>query len=125
MKFTPDMINTVIEIMAQGGSQVQVAASLKISKSTLQKWINDPQNTELHEAVELGKTLYEAYFEGVGKDLMLGKIRDGKDSVWYKFMQHKFNWKDKTEVETKSSVKELSDEEINQQLEYLLNNNKK
>lgn len=120
MIITTDLLNTIVKIMAEGGSDVEVAAYLKLSKRTFRGYMNDPRHAELKEAYELGLTMYEAFFEKVGKDLMLGKMdKNAKDTVWKQFMMRKFGWKDQTEVTERTSSKELADDDLDSRIKLL------
>lgn len=115
------IIPTLIELMSKGCSFTEVAATLNISKGKLTKWLSDPTNPELQEAVELGNTLYEAYFEKIGKSGMLGEIHGFKDTVWNKFMQNKFKWSDKSEVNEIKPLQNLSDTDLDEKIKLIVN----
>ena len=113
------IIPTLIEKMSNGASFVEVAASLHISKERLQKWLSEESTPEIQEALNLGKTLYEAYFERIGKAGMMGEIDGFKDSVWNKFMQNKFKWSDKSENVEVKPVQHLSDEMLQDKIKAM------
>ena len=114
MIITADMIEVVGKLYEAGCSSVEVAAKLGMSKQTFNRHMKT--NLSLAEAVELGQTKYEAYFEQIGKDLIVGKLQ-GKDSLWKAFAQQKFGWSDKQQIDNTHSVSELTDAEIAEQIE--------
>ena len=118
MLITTDIISTVLHLMANGSTPTEVAAKLGMSKKTLARHVKT--NEALQEAYELGLTQFEASLEGIGRDLMLGKIQ-GKDNVWKMFM-HRYGegWADKTEIkDTTSNINDLSDEELQSRIKSL------
>jgi hypothetical protein len=115
---TPDMLATVLQLMENGATPTQVCAALRISRKTLGTYLNNP---EFEEAFEVGKVLFEAKFETYGQDLMLGKIPNGKESTWFRFMQRYGGWADKTENKQETQIT-LRDDELNAQIDRLLSN---
>ena len=124
MIITSDLCYDLKERMSQGQSDVEVAAAWKMSKQTLRNLIKDPRNLELREAFEAGLTAYEAYFEIIGKEIMLGQHEKAKDNVWKQFMQTKFKWSDKSEVKEVTATTSMSDDEINDYIKIALEKRK-
>lgn len=112
MEVTPDLIMKLEELMKSGATPVQVAARLGVSKTSLMKAVNNPNNTDLREAFERGMTFLEAAFELKGNDLISGEIK-GAVPIWLKFMQKYFDgWTEKSEVKIDSPLKAMSDADL-------------
>ena len=103
------MIAKVLTMMGEGCSPTEVAAELGLSKKKFLECVNEDPN--LNEAFQLGLTKYEAWFEKVGKGLMLGKIQ-GKEGTWKTFGQKHFGYSDKTEVTESKPTAHMTPEEL-------------
>lgn len=119
---TPEFINTVIELFAIGKSETQVSAYLKMSKQKFKSLYTSFEGLELKKAVEYGKTLHESFFEDLVQNAMTGKMFACKEGLIKAYMQNKFNWNEKTEVIDKGSTSNLSDEELQEQINKVKDN---
>lgn len=117
-RITEEFCREVVQLMATGYSLVQVAAKQRMSKKQFNQLLvsnneSDEMKDKLKEALEFGETLYEAHFENIYVDGMVGKIHGIKENLIKAYFQNKFKWSDKTENKTKEDdVSKLSDSEL-------------
>lgn len=98
-KYHPDMCSTVVELMKEGASIVEVSAELGIHRDTFYEWINekgDYYQSEFALAVSEGKALSQAWWEKNGR-INLENPRFNYTG-WYMNMKNRFGWADKKEV---------------------------
>lgn len=108
------MCATVIELMRQGASLVEVAAELDIHRDTLNEWKRkggEHYKEEFAKAVDRGTQLSQAWWEKQGRVNL--ENREFYYTGWYMNMKNRFGWRDKTEtdVNAKHTVDhQISDE---------------
>jgi len=123
---TTNLINKVYELSSIGKSPVQIAAELRMPVKKFNNLVNshyesDDMKIALREAFDLGATFHEAHFESVYIDAMLGQVKDCKEGLIKAYMQNKFKWMDKSEVNTiADSIQNLTDEELTARRKVLL-----
>jgi hypothetical protein len=109
------MLPIIIQLMSKGSTPVQVAAALHVPVRVFQNWLynTEPKYNDLRDAVEMGMTACEAYWESVGQQAMVGEIKDFRDSIYKLYMGQKFKWSEKQEITTIGETQKLlSDEEL-------------
>jgi transposase len=98
-KYDPAMCATVVEMMAEGCSKVEVCAALGICYET---WMNfQKAHEDFSLSVKRGEQLSEAWWQREGRTNL--KDRDFSATLWYMNMKNRFGWKDKHEVDNTSS----------------------
>ena len=99
-KYDPAMCETVVSLMAEGASRVEVCAELGIHYETFQ--IYQEIHPEFSEAVKKGVQLCQAWWEREGRTNL--KNKDFSYTGWYMNMKNRFKWTDKQEVEHSGKV---------------------
>lgn len=94
-KYDPAMCETVIDLMREGASRVEVCAELDICYHTWQAW--QEEHEEFSQSVKRGVELCQAWWEREGRIA----LRDKEFSYtgWYMNMKNRFGWRDKHEIE--------------------------
>lgn len=115
-KYDPVMCQTLLKMMKEGKGPTQVASKLGIASSTLKSWASDTTKPEFMEAIEQGRTDYQAYWEEIGQKGILGQIDKFNAAVWIFQMRCRFReeWNDLThqKIEVINSVEKMSDSEL-------------
>ncbi len=83
----------IVELYAQGYSDAEVAAEMKITIKEYYSQISD--NATFAKLVEFGRTLSQAFWEGAARKNLANK--QFNTPLWSFYMKNKFNWADKTE----------------------------
>jgi transposase-like protein len=103
--YSPEICKDIIEWMEEGLSIKEVAANMGISRRTLYHWIDPESNTykpELHETIEFGKELSEAWWLKQGRENLNNK---NFHAVLYMMnMSNRFDWTRKDKIETNSNT---------------------
>lgn len=96
-----------------GASDTEVTAALKI---TYKEFLNQMEaNQDFRELVEIGRDLAKAFWYKAGRDNI--KNKSFNTALWYANMKNRYNWSDKVSTDDlKKPVKELSDDELQQEL---------
>lgn len=98
-KFKKEMCETVVSLMGEGASIVEVSAELGIHRDTFYEWIDDKSNyyqPDFAHAVGEGRQLSQAWWEKNGRiNLQNPKFNY---TGWYMNMKNRFGWTDKKEV---------------------------
>ncbi len=99
-KYKPEMCKTLIDLMKQGASLVEVCAELDICETTLHDWKDTESDhfiTEFSESVKRGSKLSQAWWEKQGRTQLENK--EFSYTGWYMNMKNRHNWKDKQEIQ--------------------------
>jgi len=104
-KYTPSMCEKIVEVMRAGGSKIQAAAAIGISRSMLYKWTNKTSeyfNPEMTAALELGLTLSQSHWEALGHSACMGEINNFASTAWIFTMKNRFrkDYKEKQPVQS-------------------------
>lgn len=86
--------------MAAGLSDTEVMAQWGISRSTFYRWLKEIP--ELKEAHEIGKTMFDAIHEDLGRQGML-KTADIDYQFWRDLGKYRHGWADKPSVSTSNT----------------------
>ena len=101
------MPDKVIELMAEGASKMAVAAALGINRRTLYLWIDSKNEIydDFKEAIEMGETLSQAWWEETGRKGMFAGS-EFNTSSWIYNMKCRFreDWYEKNHQENTGSV---------------------
>ena len=104
-KYKPEMCDTVIELMREGASLVEVYAALDIDDDTLYDWCKEDSprfKPEFSDAVKMGRRLSHAWWERHGRQQLDNK--EFNSTLWYMNMRNRHGWKDRQETEHKGEV---------------------
>jgi hypothetical protein len=98
-KYRPEMLDTILALMQDGASLVEVCAEIGISRETCAQWQNPESpwyNKTFSDTIKRGVELSSAWWERVGRTNL--KDRDFNYTGWYMNMKNRFGWKDKHEL---------------------------
>jgi len=123
-QYNPKMCVEIIEMAELGRSLTQIAAYWHVTEEDVISWTQDPDKSDFKQALEVARVCSEAYYEDLGQKGMKGKIPDFKSTVWAQLMKARFkkNWADCNiqKIEIKNDIKNMSIEEIDQNIEALI-----
>lgn len=114
-KYDPD---TMLPIINEGGGNgegmAELIVSLGIGRETFYKW--KEKYPEFSNAVSGYKIRSQSWWEGKGRDGMVGKIQGFNATAYIFNMKNRFHqdWKDKHEVENKHDVSDPMKDLLNQ-----------
>ena len=94
-KYDPSKNQSVIDLMSEGASIVEVAAMLDVSRSTLYEWIS--QYDDFSDTIKKGQELCQAWWEKQGRKNL--DNRDFNPTLWFMNVKNRFkdDWRDKQE----------------------------
>lgn len=97
-------VNDIIDLYKEGGSDVEVRCMILDrcgfgSYTLWDRWISE--SDEFGEVIKMGRMLSEAWWNKNGRINLQNK--DFNYTGWYMQMKNRFGWKDKQEVDNKSS----------------------
>jgi hypothetical protein len=98
-KFKPEMCETIIALMSEGASKVEISAEIDVSTETMSQWCNpegDYYNEEFSATIKKGLRLSQAWWERRGRTELENK--DFSYTGWYMNMKNRFQWADKQET---------------------------
>lgn len=102
----PDEWETMMRKAAQGGaSAVEIRCILGIGESAWETLIEDDDN--FRRTVKECKDLCQVWWERQGRKMSAGES-EGNATTWIFNMKNRFGWKDKTEMDHKSSDGSMS-----------------
>lgn len=107
--FKPSMCDTVISLMSEGASKIEVCAEIGITSETLYDWCNPKSerfNQQFSDSIKKGVQLSSAWWERKGRTNL--ENRDFSYTGWYMNMKNRFGWADKQEVDHKTNGKEIT-----------------
>ena len=99
-KYRPEMCQSVINLMKEGASLIEVAADIGINADTLHTWRKS--NTEFSDAVKIGMQLSEAWWMREGREAL--RDRDFNYTGWYMNMKNRHGWADKVEKKEQHDI---------------------
>jgi len=93
-KYKPEMCDTVIELMSEGASHIEVMAELGIWEEAFYNYIK--KHEDFAQAVKKGQQKSAAWWERKGRV----NLENGQFSYtgWYMNMKNRFGWADKKDV---------------------------
>lgn len=96
-KYDPQYCSKVVSLMAKGHSKDAVAGKLGISRDTLYEWSNKHQ--EFSDTIKEGEAKSRYYWEKIGMDGMMGKVKGFRPAVWIFIMKNRFGWRDNVNIQ--------------------------
>lgn len=90
------MCEQVIKFMGEGYSKQALAGKLGISRDTLYEW--SKAHKEFSDTIKRGEAKSLFYWEQVGINGMMGKIKGFRPAVWIFIMKNRFGWRDNVAV---------------------------
>lgn len=100
-KYDPSCCEKVVSFMAKGLSKEAVAGRLGISRDTLYEWCQTHE--EFPDSIKEGEAKSRYYWEKIGIDGMLGKIKGFRPAVWIFIMKNRFGWRDNVNIQEEST----------------------
>lgn len=98
--YEPRHCQLVVDLMSVGASKTEVAAEIGISRRTLGRWEKDIP--EMSEALEIGLTLAEAWWEQKGRKSLDNKIF--KEALFFMHMRNRFGWTNSDDAAKKGAL---------------------
>jgi len=123
--YKPEYCQQAIEIMRGGGSRREICLDLSICYQTFLNWLNPSHASykkDFFEAVKLGDSLCQAWWEKQGRIGTFGGI-EGMNATMYQFnMKNRFKeeWRDKQEIQQTTTIVDMTDDDINDELSRLI-----
>lgn len=100
-KYDSKYCEKVVSLMGTGLSKEAVAAKLGISRDTLYEWVNS--HKEFSDSIKIGEAKSRYYWEKIGMDGMMGKIKGFRPVVWIFIMKNRFGWRDNVNIQEEIS----------------------
>lgn len=99
-KYNPIMLEKVVEVGKEGGTLVEMAVSIGVSRDTLYEWIKS--NDEFSDAVKLGIEESQVWWEKQSRLGSVGKIPNFNATMTIFNMKNRFpkDWRERQEVVT-------------------------
>lgn len=128
-KYKPELCQQAIDIMKDGGSKMQVCAAFTISYQTFLNWMDKSHASyqkDFFESIKLGETLSQAWWEGLGRDGAAGVNTDVNATLYGFNMKNRFkeDWRDKQEIVQTTTIVDLTDDDIDNELSKLMSGDK-
>jgi len=106
-KYDPSKNDTVIELMSEGASLVEVADFLDVDRKTIWDWCNEDSpryKDEFCNVIKRGYQKCQVWWEKQGRANLQNK--DFSWVGWFMNMKNRFpeDWRDKKEVENKTEI---------------------
>lgn len=96
-KYDPNYCGKVVSLMSKGLSKDAVAGKLGISRDTLYEWCQTHE--EFSDSIKTGEAKSRYYWEKIGIDGMLGKVKGFHPAVWIFIMKNRFGWRDNLNIQ--------------------------
>jgi len=100
MKYHDKLCQDITKLMAAGFSDTEVLSQWKVSRDTFYRWKRE--HPEFKEAHELGKIMFDATHEQLGREGML-KTRDIDYQFWRDLGKYRHGWSDKSSTNTNNT----------------------
>lgn len=95
-KYNSKLCEEVTKFMAEGYSKQALAGKLGISRDTLYEW--GKVHKEFSDTIKVGESMSTLFWEQIGMDGMMGKIKGFRPAVWIFIMKNRFGWRDNVAV---------------------------
>ena len=100
--------------MSKGFSKDVVAAKLGISRDTLYEWAKT--HDDFSDSIKRGEAKSLYFWEKIGMDGMLGKIKGFNATVWIFVMKNRFHYRDNPPQIDKNEDEQTSEEATEESL---------
>ena len=101
-KYRAEMLPRMLQLYAEGCSDVEVHTELEISGDTFYRWIKE--NPEFSETVKQGKELSKAWWLAQARRCLEYSSGPGTSrldaALWYMNMKNRFGWSDRQDITT-------------------------
>lgn len=106
--------NEVLELYGEGASDVEIKVLIykwrgSYSNDLWDRWMKE--ESEFSETIKTGRFLSEAWWAKSGRTNL--KDKDFSFTGWYMNMKNRFGWRDKTEVDQKTTISSEEPIQIN------------
>jgi len=112
----------LIKWMEKGMSFESFAGDVSVHKDTLYEWVK--VHPEFSDAKRQAFAKGQVFWEKMGIHGAAGKLKNFNNGAWIFNMKNRFNWRDKQDVvtrdETFKPIKDMSEDEIEDRLDYAL-----
>lgn len=105
---------TIAKAYADGYSDIEVKALLRMTTGIWDSLYNDPVVSSFKQIVDFGRTLSKAWW--IGKARKNVENKQFNAALWYMVMKNQFGWSDKTTT-TLSDRPELSSDDLDAQIQ--------
>lgn len=95
LRYEPELCAEVLRMMHDGYTEKECARRLGILWSDWLTWKRE--HPEFKQAVDNGKALCEAWWTGVGRRALTGKVQGFRLGVWQFTMKNLFGWREPQE----------------------------
>jgi hypothetical protein len=100
--YKPEYCQMLIDHMGQGFSFMTFAAIIEVNPDSLYEWAK--VHEDFSEAKKIGYAKLQLLYEKIGRDGMLGKIKNFNAATWIFSCKNKFNWVDAQETTIKGDA---------------------
>lgn len=95
--YKEEYCDQIIEHLAQGFSMESFAATINCSRDSLYEWRN--KHKSFSDSIKIGLEKSLIFWEKIGQEGTLGKIKGFNCATYIFSMKNKFRWTDRTEAE--------------------------
>ena len=96
-KYDPKYCDKVVSLLSKGYSKEATAGKLGISRDTLYEWCQIHE--DFSDSIKTGEAKSRYYWEKIGMDGMLGKVKGFRPVVWIFIMKNRFGWRDNLNIQ--------------------------
>src|SRR3989344_3072114 len=96
-KYDSKYCDLAIKMMKKGHSKQSVAGEIGISRDTLYEWCQIHE--DFSDSIKTGEAKSRYYWEKIGMDGMLGKVKGFRPVVWIFIMKNRFGWRDNVNIQ--------------------------
>lgn len=123
--YQPEFCQKAIEMMSQGKSKAQLCAEFSISYQTFLDWLNPSMQNhqpDFLEAIKMGETFSQAWWEELGRSGTSGENTDVNATMYQFNMKNRFkeDWRDKQEIQQTTTIVDMTDDDIDDELSRLM-----
>lgn len=119
-KYDPKYCGKVVSLMTKGLSKEAVAGKLGISRDTLYEWCQ--AHKDFSDSIKTGEAKSRYYWEKIGMDGIMGKIKGFRPVVWIFIMKNRFGWRDNLNIQEEKTdmIQEMPEENPNITLDRII-----
>lgn len=119
-KYDPKYCGKVTSLLSKGLSKEAVAGKLGISRDTLYEWCQTHE--DFSDSIKTGEAKSRYYWEKIGMDGMMGKVKGFRPAVWIFIMKNRFGWRDNLNIQGEKTemIQEMPEENPNITLDRII-----